>query len=93
MSGIEEKIGGLMADMRHVRGDVGKILQAMERNSEDLIIQKHKMKQVESRLDNTEGKVNNHEKIKNKAVGVVAASSILGGFMLYLGQSIIKVFL
>jgi hypothetical protein len=93
MSGIEEKIGGLMADMRHVRGDVGKILEAMERNSEDLIIQKHKMLQVESRLDNTEVKVNGHEKIKNKAIGWVTASSMFGGFMLYLGQSIIKVFL
>jgi len=91
MSSIEEKIGGLMADMRHVREDINKMLHITERTNEDLIVQKHKMKEAEDRLTNVEVTVSGHEKIKNKAVGVVAASSAFGAFVLYLGQTIIKV--
>jgi len=93
MSSIEEKIGGLMADMRHVREDINKMLHLTERTNEDLIVQKHKMREAEERLSGLETTVSGHEKIKNKAVGVVAASGAIGAGVLYLGQLIIKVFM
>tara|TARA_R110002020_G_scaffold10785_4_gene40944 strand:- start:6929 stop:7210 length:282 start_codon:yes stop_codon:yes gene_type:complete len=93
MSNIEEKIGGLMADMRHVREDITKMLHMTERNNEEMIVQKYKMNEVETKLDKTTKIVNSHEKIKNRAVGVVAASGAFGAFVLYLGQTIIKVFM
>jgi len=93
MSSIEEKIGGLMADMRHVREDINKMLHLTERTNEDMIVQKHKMKEAEVRLSGLEITVSGHEKIKQKAVGVVAASGAIGAGVLYLGQLIIKVFM
>lgn len=93
MSSIDEKIGGLMADMRHVREDVSKMLHLAERTNEDLVIQKYKIQEAEERLIKVEATVDGHDKLKNKAFGFAAASGAFGTFVLYLGHTIAKAWL
>ena len=93
MSSIDEKIGGLMADMRHVREDMSTLLHRSEKTNKDIVIQQYKMEEAEKRLDNLEPKVNTHEKIKNKAFGMAAGFSLFGGVIVSIGHTLIRIFM